>query len=290
MASVRFNLLNAHKHGPNCGCGISAMSQRRLDPTRTITMQRAFEAELYRRFNKLRGDIIKALVDGTDLTAFASIYDFPTDGEKVAAFMVWLDKKVQQDVLGASGRTAPAWLQRRIAPAYDRGVRRAQVELRKAAPASLPDAMKTPLGSIAAAAHADRMGAIYTRAFSDLKGITDEMDKQIARILTDGIRAGENPRKLAVAINNRVAKVGISRARTLARTEIVRAHHVATIEEYRQAGVVSVGVQAEWKTAGFNVCPECQEMEGRIFTLDEIEGMIPLHPNCRCVALPVLEL
>jgi len=46
-------------------------------------------------------------------------------------------------------------------------------------------------------------------------------------------------------------------------------------------------VRAEWKTAGYNVCPDCSAMEGRIFSLDEIESMIPLHPNCRCVALPI---
>ena len=30
-------------------------------------------------------------------------------------------------------------------------------------------------------------------------------------------------------------------------------------------------------------------MEGKIFSLDEIEGMIPLHPECRCIALPYIE-
>ena len=27
----------------------------------------------------------------------------------------------------------------------------------------------------------------------------------------------------------------------------------------------------------------------KIFTLDEIEPLIPLHPQCRCVALPYIE-
>jgi len=73
----------------------------------------------------------------------------------------------------------------------------------------------------------------------------------------------------------------------MARTEIVRAHHVANINEYRQWGVKGVEVQAEWATGGFGVCPQCAEFQGRVFTLDEIEALIPKHPNCKCVAIPV---
>jgi len=55
--------------------------------------------------------------------------------------------------------------------------------------------------------------------------------------------------------------------------------------------VEGVRVKAEWKTAGLTdarTCDECRELEGHVFSLDEIEKMIPKHPNCRCVALPYL--
>jgi hypothetical protein len=53
--------------------------------------------------------------------------------------------------------------------------------------------------------------------------------------------------------------------------------------------VVGVTVEAEWSTAGDDrVCGECQGLEGIEYTLDQIEGMIPVHPSCRCVALPVV--
>jgi hypothetical protein len=38
--------------------------------------------------------------------------------------------------------------------------------------------------------HADRVGLIYTRAFTDLKGITDAMDASNSRVLTQGIAEG----------------------------------------------------------------------------------------------------
>jgi SPP1 gp7 family putative phage head morphogenesis protein len=62
---------------------------------------------------------------------------------------------------------------------------------------------------------------------------------------------------------------------------------MATIQEYRNWRLAGVTVQAEWLTAGDDrVCERCASLQGRIFTLDEIEGMIPVHPGCRCIALP----
>jgi SPP1 gp7 family putative phage head morphogenesis protein len=130
------------------------------------------------------------------------------------------------------------------------------------------------------------------------------MDSQISRVLAQGIADGDNPRllgqKLVSVINGSGAdKLGIKdtlgrfipaerRAEMIARTEIIRAHHLATIQEYRNWGVAGVAVEAEWHTAGDSrVCAECAEMEGHVFTLDEIEPMIPLHPQCRCNTLPV---
>ena len=87
----------------------------------------------------------------------------------------------------------------------------------------------------------------------------------------------------------RVRMDAVLRSRIIARTEIIRAHHLATINTYREARIEGVKVKAEWSTAGDDrVCPDCADMEGRVFTLDEISTLIPLHPQCRCVALPIL--
>jgi SPP1 gp7 family putative phage head morphogenesis protein len=135
--------------------------------------------------------------------------------------------------------------------------------------------------------HMDRVGMLYARTFEDLKGITAAMDANISRILSQGMVDGDGPRSLAGKI---VDATGISRNRamTLARTEIIRAHHSAMVQEYKNWAVEGVVVKAEWVDAGFNVCPKCSENNGKIFELSEIEGLIPLHPNCRCIALPTM--
>jgi SPP1 gp7 family putative phage head morphogenesis protein len=130
------------------------------------------------------------------------------------------------------------------------------------------------------------------------------MDTQISKVLAQGIADGDSPAAIARKLNKVIGggldlttktKAGIQRtipaqvrARTLARTEVIRAHHAATIQEYRNFGLAGVKVQAEWSTAGFNVCDKCASLEGKIYTLDEIEGLLPFHPNCRCIALPTI--
>jgi SPP1 gp7 family putative phage head morphogenesis protein len=132
------------------------------------------------------------------------------------------------------------------------------------------------------------------------------MDSQISRILAEGMINGDGPallaRKIVSVINGTGAdKLGITdtlgrfipgerRASMLSRTEIIRAHHLAMIQEYRNWGLEGVRVKGEWNTAGDGrVCEKCQSMDGKIFSLDEIEGMIPAHTCCRCIALPYIE-
>jgi len=56
-----------------------------------------------------------------------------------------------------------------------------------------------------------------------------------------------------------------------------------------------VKVDAEWHTAGDSrVCGLCAPLDykktGRVWGLSEIKGKIPVHPLCRCVALPHVSL
>jgi SPP1 gp7 family putative phage head morphogenesis protein len=155
--------------------------------------------------------------------------------------------------------------------------------------------MTTPL-------HMDRVGVVYSRAYSELKGITSAMDKQISQVLAKGIIDGENPKALARALVKTISGIGGDlsmtdslgrfiparrRAAMLARTEIIRAHHQGQVQEMRNWAVAGVTVKAEWVTAGYNVCPKCAENNGKQYTLDEIEPLIPFHPNCRCAIIPI---
>jgi len=289
----------------------------RYDPTRTLHLRNAFEAKMRWRFRRLRGRIRTAIIQ-EDCFGLASrlggitlqvAFDFPRVEDKVEGFMTWLKQQEELDLLETTrlpqlgvAREA-AWTDVYIRDSYKRGVLRANRELARAGYsveriADLDEVERL----LRAPMHADRVGMLYTRAFNGLRGITDAMDMQISQVLAQGLVDGDGPyalaRKLTKTITGPVGGLGITdtlgrfipaerRARMLARTEIIRAHHQGTIQEYRNWAVEGVKVRAEWRTAGFDVCPVCADLEGEVFELDKIENMIPVHPHCRCIALPL---
>jgi len=305
-----------------------------VDPTRTKTLRDRFAVEMRRRFNIITSLIRHAIVDKdvfglspvtliTKRQAMERIqarqFAFATSAQKVDAFMEWLEGMNKEFILSGGGRglqtiklpgTLPgireAWTDTYIHSAYQKGVLRARNELVKAGydvPSLTPgdtDALRVAFNL---PIHADRVGLLATRTFSELKGITVTMEQQVGRVLAQGMADGQSPRKLAQlltkTITGPVGDLGITdtlgrfiparrRAELLARTEIIRAHHAATINEYKRWEVEGVRVQAEWQTAGdHRVCGDCASLQGKVFKLEVIENMIPFHPLCRCVALPI---
>lgn len=288
------------------------------DPTRTTGLRNAFVKDMNKRFNIITSLIKKAIIEedvfglNDKILANANTpgnkaYSFGSSSQKVDAFMKWLNSQVDRNLLETTSFNQvgnainPAWSNLYIADSYKRGVQRARYELKKAG-FSVPNieqtggidvSMSTPF-------HTDRLGVMYSRTYNELKGITNAMDTQISRVLTQGIADGDNPRVLAKKLVNTIDGGGKDtlgrptmsprrRAEILARTEVINAHHKATVQEYRNWGAEGVKVQAEFTTAGDDrVCPICAGLNGKIYTLDQIENLIPVHPQCRCIALPTL--
>ncbi len=292
-----------------------------FDPTRTTTLRAAFVADMNRRFRELTRIVRVAIVDDDCFGLRPGVFqmtspgykafNFPRSADKVEGFMRWFTRQVDNGIL-QSGQferlgtgVESAWTNTYITDSYKRGVMRGRSELIKAG---------YPVPSIAASGgidmvmglpfHVDRVGLLYSRAFSELKGITASMDSQISRILAQGIADGDNPnilaRKLVATINGSGAgELGITdslgrfipaqrRAQTLARTEIIRAHHQANMQEYKNWQADGFQIQAEFITAGDDrVCDECAGYHGNRYELKVVENLIPIHPNCRCIAIPV---
>lgn len=296
------------------------------DPTRTTALRNSFATDMNRRFKAIAAAIVISVfkndcfgLNNTPIHVFQATpinpnaFLFLRDSEKVAAFIKWLDEQIKAEILTVIdieqiGQSFDAaWTNRYLFDSYKRGIIRARNEMIRSG-VNVPSVEDSGgiLNIVSSPFHIERLGLIFTRFYSDLKGITDVMESQISRILAQGIADGDGPRllarKLVSAINGTgVGDLGITdtlgrfipamrRAEILARTEMIRAHHLATIQEYRNWGLLNIKVKAEWKTAGDDrVCSKCSSLEGQIFTLDEIEPMIPLHPQCRCIALPYIE-
>jgi len=322
MKSIRSNLL---ERGDSTSPNRILYLLKSSDPTKTTTLRKQFSTQFSKRFSALKKIINESIINNdcfglvkNQSTVSAQKNDwlkdlfpiginrfkFRTDPEKINSFMEWLsdmeNKSVAQRVyfpqIGVG--IEPIWTNTFIRRAYSGGIIFARQHI-KANKELLSFINKTkndfPTDDISvndtlgSAFHSDRIGTVYTRVFTDLEGITKAMDAQISRELADGLVRGLNPREIARNIVDRVNKIGITRATILARTEVIRANHLAAIQEYRNAGITAVQVKAEWSTAGdYRVCELCRPLEGKIFDLDKIEGMIPVHPQCRCAALPSL--
>lgn len=268
----------------------------RTDPTRTTLLRQRFEADLVRRFERLK-ELITEVVETENgfgvqtntlgVRVNAGKFAFDRDQQKADAFMKWLRQQERAGILEIKEGEAVSsvkrpWTNKYIQSAYQKGIANAGAKIRGAGATVeerwITSAFNRPV-------HADRVAQIYTRTYRDLDGITKEMDKRISQTLAIGLAEGRSPRDLARDLRREVDAIGITRARTLARTEIVAAHAEANLTAYQEAGVQGVDVEAEWSTAA-DPCPECEELQGREFTIEEARGLLPAHPNCRCAWTP----
>lgn len=295
--------------------------ESRYDPTRTTTLRNRFVRDMRSRFRELESVIRISLVerDAFGLVtqqmtpANRNQFNFPTDPQKVQAFLDWLDQQVKRGILdvrdipGAVNDPNGYWFNKYIFDSYRRGVINGRNQMRKSG-VDVPPLADT--GGIEASMsgpfHADRVGLLYIRNYNELQNITTTMSNQVSKVLAQGMADGDGParlsRKLISTINGEgMGDLGITdtlgryipakrRAEMLARTEIIRAHHLGTINEYESWGMVDVQVIAEFEsTDDGRVCPICRELDGQQFSLERIRGMIPVHPNCRCTTVPVIK-
>jgi len=99
--------------------------------------------------------------------------------------------------------------------------------------------------------------------------------------LVQGISLGEGPRTVARRVR-RAADIGRQRAETIARTEMIRSAREAQRQLYTQNP--SVRGYRRQATQDSRVCLACLALSGTLHATDEI---MPSHPNCRCVMVPV---
>lgn len=250
----------------------------RLDPTMTTMMRRAFSVEMRKKFREL----LKAL----------DLYPAFTE-EEIAQFVTWLEGQIDILILAPDFRGEPFtsyWIRK----AYLHGAGRAYSEVNRE---QLSDNAAFFLGgknqflrqlvgfqvSTRIVNVKSRLSVLLARVFEELKGVTGTLAQKMARTLSQGLTRGETRDQLLKRLRFEINDITKRRALTIARTEIIRANATGKLDAYRELGITEVEIEAEFVTAGdLLVCPICQGYAGRIFTLDEIEDLIPVHPQCRC--------
>ncbi len=277
----------------------------RVDPTRTTMLRHQFEAEMARRFRRLQKSITKMIVteDAFGLSTdsrnpftgqgFVSNqrWRFLSNVQKVAQFKQWLNSQVQQEILQEGEGTSVG---RFIQSAWRKGVDQAYFAARRAKMmkageynAAYQEFLQSSFGG---SISLERVQLLQTRAFELLEGITKAMASKVTDTLTDGFIRGINPNEIAKNLNQEVSKIGINRARTLARTEVIRAHAEGSLDGFEKLGVTEIGARIEWSSSpDSRRCKLCESLHGVVFTVKRARGLLPRHPNCRCSWKPVFK-
>lgn len=305
---------------------IADAGETKRDPTGTSKILRLWDNELKRRFLALERSITRAIVEldvlglknpgqkqqrqaefellqmmfGTELGKIVtgdadpprSAFAFERNANKVSSFMRWLRQQEEEIILGGTTQQdgERVWQSVYLGRSYAKGVKDAVTKMRKEG-RLIPAAFAVNAFQADAAGrphHTNAAALIYTRAFDQLDGITRAMAQKISRILANGISRGHGAQTVARALNKQVRGLGLVRARTLARTELIAAYAEATLNMYEEAGIRGVEIEVEFTTAGDDaVCKTCDSYSGTTYTIEESRGIIPVHPNCRCAWTPV---
>lgn len=299
--------MTAHSHKHTHNQRKRSPNPLRIDPTRSATLRRKFQTDLRKRFKLLKKAIID-LVDTEDAFGIKpkKVSPFidqgvPTSNQRFAAKRS--DEQIKlfrAFVLGQFGslvldddqeESDELFLRKFAEEGYKKGSARAFDDTRKPRTdenfdffqGTKEEFLRQSVGSPVAT---ERLRVLTSRVFTDLKGVGQAMSTQMGRVLADGLARGDGAKVIARELSKRMG-VGLRRAETISRTEIVRAHAEGQLDSLERMGVTEVGVAVEWSTANDDrVCPLCRPMEGVVFTIKESRGLIPRHSSCRCAWIP----
>lgn len=267
-----------------------------LDPTRTLSLRRRANSEINRRFKGIavaaRQTVANMFLDNplvvnaepADPRRFVYLYN----PDKPEEFGKWLREQTDNDIL-TGNRGANHWLNVYVGTAYGRSAVNVAQSFTKRTPAVEGlGGLASPNSVLAHPAHRQRAQLIYNRAFSQLNGITKQMEAQMQDVISQGILRGDVPTKIAKDLTDRVNKIGITRSRLIARTEIIYAHNEAAITEGERLGnVLGVDVKLRWiTTQDGRAREEHQRRNGRIISQAQARAWIG-EPNCRCSVVPL---
>lgn len=279
-------------------------------PTKTQTATRRFEQNLRGALQRINAALKEAIIerdifgledDGTDTLQVDDPPRLQTESNarKTVLFIQWLREQLNTELLEIVTRNENAY----IRSAYAQGIRAATSALQEQG----VDPATVDISELVEQGNFNRgLQTLFNRTYEELQGMTDDLVDDVRQELMEGFSRGENPRKMARNISDRVDSVGKHRATLIARTEIINSHtsgYLNRIEDVSEGQDVDITVSHEWQTAeDGRVCPICKPLNGVAFTTDEmrnetfeLDGSVwqlkpPAHVQCRCSLAPVVGL
>ncbi|QLT10879.1 phage head morphogenesis protein [Klebsiella grimontii] len=201
------------------------------DPTGADALERRAMKDFARRMNKISKAYRSALDKIPSSLAVNARYEYQLNPTLLSIILNDASYLVDQVLL--EGNEYGLWFYEYIDLASEKGTGQSFYNLSQQSPAYA--AGRESLASILASEpYQLRMALVHARMFEEMKGLTAEVKRDMARVLTDGVGRGLNPREVA---RNLTEQVGIEkrRANRIARTEVTTALRRAKWDEDNEA-------------------------------------------------------
>ncbi|EJG2193394.1 phage head morphogenesis protein [Klebsiella oxytoca] len=201
------------------------------DPTGADALERRAMNDFARRMNKI-GKAYKSALDKIPSSlAVNARYEYQLNPTILSIILNDASYLVDQVLL--EGGDYDLWFYEYVDLAAEKGTGQAYANLSQQSPVYA--AGRESLSAILISEpYQRRMALVNARIFEEMKGLSAEVKRDMARVLTDGIGRGLNPREVS---RNLTIQIGIEkrRANRIARTEITTALRRAKWEEDQEA-------------------------------------------------------
>ena len=279
----------------NSSCGLHTLKDvehnlhtlRKADPAGILPNQKKFSDALMMRYSILKDQVKKEVQDkdGFALTGAvllsSGMLDRLSDVERMAAFESWFTDMLDHTVLYNEENSSGKWTDSYISSAWDKGAGHASADIEDR---DLPLGDDDPVFSVGLATAAGMVtGMLLSRTWSEMEGISDAVRQKAMRTVADGLQNKWSPEQITNGLLEDISKIGDRRSDMLARTETMRAAVRGATSTYRLNKITTLQIMAEWMTMqDARVCSQCKGYEGHVYTLDQIDAMLPAHTLCRC--------
>ncbi|HFZ1094917.1 TPA: phage minor head protein [Klebsiella oxytoca] len=201
------------------------------DPTGADALERRAMKDFARRMNKIVKAYKSALDKIPSSLAVNARYEYQLNPTILSIILNDASYLVDQVLL--EGGDYDLWFYEYVDLAAEKGTGQAYANLSQQSPVYA--AGRESLSAILISEpYQRRMALVNARMFEEMKGLSGEVKRDMARVLTDGIGRGLNPREVS---RNLTMQIGIEkrRANRIARTEITTALRRAKWEEDQEA-------------------------------------------------------
>jgi len=123
---------------------------------------------------------------------------------------------------------------------------------------------------------------VLERSLTLAKSINLTTMEALRHELSMGFIAGESIPQISRRLRGYFTENAKARADTISRTEVVAASNEGALHRYEIEGID----KSEFYPSP-DACIDCSSLSGE-YPTKESHGMIPVHPKCKCVWLPVV--